>query len=73
MVPRRIDKGSATWRLIKKDKQYLLNSYRVLLTRCREGMVIFIPPGASVDQSINPAEMDLVYSALIEAGAVVLD
>jgi hypothetical protein len=72
-VPRRIDKGSATWRLIKKDKQYLLNSYRVLLTRCREGMVIFIPPGASVDQSINPSEMDSVYAALIESGAVALD
>jgi hypothetical protein len=72
-VPRRVDKGSATWRLVKKDKQYLLNSYRVLLTRCREGMVLFIPPGTLGDKSLNPAEMDNVYSALLESGARKLD
>lgn len=68
-LPRRVDKTNATWRLIKKDKQYLLNSYRVLLTRCREGMVIFVPPGSSNDTSISPIEMDNVYRALIQSGA----
>jgi hypothetical protein len=27
-------------------RQYLKNAYRVLLTRARQGMVIFVPPGA---------------------------
>jgi hypothetical protein len=37
-------KGSK-WQNINQDaaKKYLLNSYRVLLTRARQGMVIFIP------------------------------
>lgn len=26
---------------------YLKNAYRVLLTRARQGMVIFVPPGDS--------------------------
>jgi hypothetical protein len=28
-------------------RQYLKNAYRVLLTRARQGMVIFVPPGRS--------------------------
>lgn len=37
-------KGS-TWQKIKQEsaQSYLLNSYRVLLTRARQGMIIFIP------------------------------
>ena len=39
-------KGSK-WQLMRNDidYQYGLNRYRVLLTRSRKGMVIFIPPG----------------------------
>ena len=32
------------------NRRYLLNAYRVLLTRARQGMVIFVPPGAPVIQ-----------------------
>lgn len=38
---------------------YRKNSYRVLLTRGRDGFVIFVPP---------VAEMDSVYEVLLEAG-----
>ena len=33
------------WQKRKKEEQkrYLLNSYRVLLTRSRQGMIIFVP------------------------------
>ena len=31
------------------DRQYLLNTYRVLLTRAREGLVIWVPKGDSTD------------------------
>lgn len=37
------------------DKNYLINSYRVLLTRARRGMVIFIPEGDDEDAT-RPTE-----------------
>ena len=33
-----------------EQKRYLLNSYRVLLTRSRQGMVIFVPIGTDEDE-----------------------
>ena len=41
----------AKWTDVKKPerRQYLKNAYRVLLTRARQGMVIFVPPGAKRD------------------------
>jgi DUF2075 family protein len=35
-------------------RQYLKNAYRVLLTRARQGMVIFVPPGAKRDRTRSP-------------------
>ncbi len=35
-------------------KRYLLNAYRVLLTRARQGMVIFVPPGDANDPTRQP-------------------
>jgi len=35
-------------------RQYLKNAYRVLLTRARQGMVIFVPPGVKRDRTRNP-------------------
>lgn len=39
------------WQNIKKeeDKQFTKNAYRVLLTRARQGMVIWIPEGSDTD------------------------
>lgn len=47
----------AGWTEVKKPerRQYLKNAYRVLLTRARQGMVIFVPPGAKRDRTRNPA------------------
>lgn len=33
-----------------EQQRYLLNSYRVLLTRARQGMVIFVPNGVEADE-----------------------
>ena len=46
----------AKWTDVKKPerRQYLKNAYRVLLTRARQGMVIFVPPGAKRDKTRNP-------------------
>lgn len=43
--------------------QLVINSYRVLLTRGRDGFVIFVPP---------TAQMDETYSVLTEAGLSIL-
>ncbi len=39
------------WNQVRKSerKRYLKNAYRVLLTRARQGMVIFVPMGDSAD------------------------
>jgi hypothetical protein len=46
----------AKWPDVKKPerRQYLKNAYRVLLTRARQGMVIFVPPGAKRDRTRSP-------------------
>jgi hypothetical protein len=45
-------------------RQYLKNAYRVLLTRARQGMVIFVPPGAKRDRTRSPAFYEGVYDYL---------
>ncbi len=49
-------------------KIYLKNAYRVLLTRARQGMVIFIPEGSSTDPTRNPSYYDSTYSYLRSIG-----
>lgn len=58
------------WKKFKSDESvdseantYRINSYRVLLTRGRDGFIAFIP---------KTAELQPVYDALVEAGVVVL-
>ena len=47
------------------------NGYRVILTRARKGMVIFVPKGDVTDQddTRKPAYYDAIASFLVEAGA----
>jgi Uncharacterized conserved protein (DUF2075) len=51
------------------------NSYRVLLTRSRKGMILFIPKGDSrgEDKTRDPEFYDLIYSYLVECGAKPLE
>jgi len=49
-------------------QQYTVNKYRVLLTRAREGMVIWVPPGSAVDPTRPPDLYDRVYQYLIDCG-----
>lgn len=41
-----------------------INKYRVLLTRFRKAMVIFVPKGDTEDQTRKPEDFDSVYSYL---------
>ncbi len=54
------------WTSIRKEdrRRYLLNAYRVLLTRARQGMAIFVPPGDASDPTREPAYYDGTYDYL---------
>lgn len=58
-----------------KSKRFLfiLNSYRVLLSRAREGLVIWVPRGELDDDTRRPEDLDGVVESLIQAGAADLD
>jgi hypothetical protein len=58
------------WCNVKKpeDQRYLQNAYRVLLTRARQGMVIYVPPGEAADPTRSPAFYDATYRYLTEVG-----
>lgn len=58
-------RGTKWQRINAADRQlYLKNAYRVLLTRARQGMVIFVPPGDSSDPTRNPLFYDNIYEYL---------
>lgn len=50
------------------NQRYLLNAYRVLLTRARQGMVIFVPPGDASDPTRSPEFYDSTFDYLTELG-----
>jgi hypothetical protein len=52
---------------------YLANAYRVLLTRARQGQVIFIPKGRSDDETCHPSLYDGTFEFLTACGIPVLE
>ena len=62
-------KGSK-WMNINLDteKEYLKNTYRVLLTRARQGMVIYLPNGSEQDHTRPKGYYDETYKYLKEIG-----
>ncbi len=63
------------WQNIKQqtDQDYLLNAYRVLLTRARQGMVIFIPFGDNTDITRSRKFYDGTWDYLCSIGVEQLD
>ena len=51
-------------------QRYLLNSYRVLLTRARQGMIIFIPDGDESDRTRKPEFYNPVYEYFKQCGVL---
>ena len=47
---------------------YLRNAYSVLLTRARQGMVIFVPPGDQRDPTRSPAFYNPTFHYLQDLG-----
>lgn len=52
----------------KERRKYLLNTYRVLLTRARQGMIIFVPKGNDDDETRKKIFYNGIYDYLLECG-----
>ena len=53
--------------------RYVLNAHRVLLTRARQGVVVYIPQGDSRDQTRPPDWYNAAYEYLLSCGMKDLD
>lgn len=60
----------ANWKSINKevDRSYLRNAYRVLMTRARQGLIIFIPHGDDSDQTRPNDLYESTYHFLSSCG-----
>jgi hypothetical protein len=60
----------ASWRNVNdpRRKIYLANAYRVLLTRARQGMVIYVPQGDAADHTRPPHFYDGIANYLKACG-----
>ena len=58
------------WQNINSEANilYLKNAYRVLLTRARQGFIIFLPRGENRDDTMKPEFYDGIYHYLKEIG-----
>jgi hypothetical protein len=62
-------RGNRWFNIVNADnRNYLRNAYRVLLTRARQGMVIFVPPGDRRDPTRAPAFYDATFEYLKAVG-----
>jgi Uncharacterized conserved protein (DUF2075) len=63
------------WRSVKdlSRRSFLRNTYRVLLTRARQGMIIFIPKGAPSDPTRSPSFYDGTIEFLQLCGLSLID
>jgi hypothetical protein len=64
------DFRGSRWQNVRKaeEQRNLKNAYRVLMTRARQGMAIFVPRGAEDDPTRPPAYYDTTYEYLRRAG-----
>ena len=72
-VPRQM--RAPNWHIARQDepKQYRLNAYRVLLTRARAGLAIFVPKGDDSDETRPPDRLDEIAATLGNAGCGMLN
>jgi hypothetical protein len=65
--------GKRWQRVLKEERRrYLLNAYRVLLTRARQGMVVVVPDGEMADPTRDARFYDPAYELFTAAGVPTL-
>ena len=64
------------WQIVRgaEEQRYILNTYRVLMTRARYETIIWVPPGSATDDPFHDitrpaAEMDALAGFLLDSGA----
>lgn len=64
-----------SWKRRQQEEQqrYLENAYRVLLTRARQGMVIFVPQGDAEDATRLPEYLNGTFAYLVGCGVEVVN
>ncbi len=64
--------SGTTWKNVNNlmDRMYLLNAYRVLLTRARQGVIIYIPYGDEADATRPPYLYNQTFEYLKSCGIV---
>jgi Uncharacterized conserved protein len=62
------------WQNVTSEERrlYLKNAYRVLLTRARQGMILFIPEGSDTDVTRKRSWYDEIFRYLREVGIELL-
>ena len=66
-------KGKKWQRIIQDDrKKYLLNAYRVLLTRARQGMILVVPEGSTEDPTRKCEFYDSTFEYLKNIGLEII-
>lgn len=67
--------SGSKWQAVNKEdnKRYLKNAYRVLLTRAREGFVIFVPKGNNSDNTRLCKYYDELWKYLLDIGIHEID
>jgi hypothetical protein len=64
-------KGTRWSQVKKKDHHdFVVNKYRVLLTRAREGMIIWVPRGSETDETLPASQFDGTAEYLRQCGLV---
>jgi hypothetical protein len=62
-----------TWKEVKPERAiYIQNKYRVLMTRAREGLVIWVPEGDSNDPTRDVGAMNDTADYLVRCGVCLL-
>jgi Uncharacterized conserved protein (DUF2075) len=64
--------SGACWQVVtdRSRRRFIENGYRVLLTRAREGLMIWVPNGEAKDKTREPGLLDATAQYLISCGAV---
>lgn len=58
------------WKTARQEEKqrYILNKYRVLMTRARQGLIIWVPEGSKDDRTRDPDFYDPIYEYLKSCG-----
>lgn len=64
--------NGSRWQVVNDPsrRRFIENGYRVLLTRAREGLMIWVPIGDPKDKTREPGLLDATAEYLISCGAV---